>query len=66
MPPLPEWMADFARSPAGGKSPATDAKQKAERDAQWISEWADELTVSISLKEWEKATKLVEDGASIC
>ncbi|KAJ7597262.1 nuclear mRNA splicing protein [Mycena floridula] len=64
VPPMPDWLDFAARSPAQspGRSPDTNARQKAERDAQWISEWADTLTVAIALKEWEKATKLVEDG----
>lgn len=59
MPPVPDWMADLA-SKAG--EPPADGKAKAERDTQWTDEWADELTVAIALREWEKATKLVEDG----
>lgn len=38
------------------------AKEKAERDARWVGEWSDELTVAIALREWEKAVVLVEDG----
>ncbi|ESK96148.1 nuclear mrna splicing protein [Moniliophthora roreri MCA 2997] len=56
-----DWMADLAAR-AGEASPANDAKEKAERDARWTSEWADELNVAIALKEWESAVKLVEEG----
>lgn len=60
-PAVPDWMADLARG-AGEPVPGTDAKEKAERDARWAGEWADELTVAIALKEWEKAVGLVEQG----
>ena len=64
MPPLPEWMADLARR--GGDIPGTgtNAKEKAERDARWTNDWADQLTVAIALREWTKAVELVEKGAS--
>ncbi|PFH46266.1 hypothetical protein AMATHDRAFT_77745 [Amanita thiersii Skay4041] len=60
VPPLPEWMADLARK--GGDIPGagSSAKGKAERDARWTNDWADELTVAISLREWTKAVGLVE------
>jgi hypothetical protein len=50
----------------GGDIPGMDsgAKEKAERDALWVGEWADELTVAIALREWEKAVTLVEQGKS--
>ncbi|TFK26648.1 hypothetical protein FA15DRAFT_667119 [Coprinopsis marcescibilis] len=59
-PPLPEWMVDLAKK--GGDIPnvAADAKEKAERDARWVGDWSDDLTVSIALKEWNKAVGLVE------
>ncbi|CAK5264323.1 unnamed protein product [Mycena citricolor] len=62
-PPLPDWMADLARR-AGDTEQVSDAKEKAERDGRWATEWADNLTVSIALREWEKATELVESGKS--
>ncbi|KAF8633569.1 hypothetical protein AX15_001366 [Amanita polypyramis BW_CC] len=60
VPPMPEWMADLARK--GGDIPGAgaDAKEKAERDARWTSDWADQLTVAIALREWIKAVELVE------
>ncbi|KAL0567919.1 exocyst complex component exo84 [Marasmius crinis-equi] len=57
-----DWMADLAARAGESSSPASDAKQKAERDARWTSEWADDLNVAIALKEWDKAVKLVEEG----
>ena len=38
------------------------AKEKAERDARWIGDWSDELTVAIALREWDKTVELVEDA----
>ncbi|KAJ6502642.1 nuclear mRNA splicing protein [Mycena vulgaris] len=63
MPAMPDWMADLA-SRVGDLDGAagSDAKEKAERDARWVGEWADELTVAIALREWQKATGLVETG----
>lgn len=61
---MPEWMADLARR--GGEFPGAsevdDAKEKAERDARWVGEWSDDLTVAIALREWTKAVDLVEQG----
>jgi len=56
-------MVDLAKK--GGEIPGlgTDAKEKAERDARWVSEWSDDLTVAIALKEWGKAVDFVEKGA---
>ena len=59
MPPLPEWMADLASK--SGELGAS-AKEKAERDARWIGDWSDELTVAVALREWDKAVALVEEG----
>lgn len=58
-PPVPDWMADLA-SRAGGDT--STAKEKAESDIRWVGEFADELTVSIALREWEQAVSLVERG----
>lgn len=60
--PIPEWMADLTQR--SGDTAGTDAKEKAERDARWTGEWADELTVAIALREWSKAVDLVEQGQS--
>lgn len=60
---MPDWMAELAR---GGEIPGVDAdtggKEKAERDARWAGDWADDLTVAIALREWDKAVILVEEG----
>jgi hypothetical protein len=63
MPAMPEWMADLAKK--GGEIPGSenDAKEKAERDARWVGDWSDDLTVAIALKEWPKAVDLVEQGS---
>lgn len=61
VPPLPDWMADLAHR-AGETPNSADAKEKMDRDSNWIGEWADDLTVAIALKEWEQAVKLVEEG----
>ncbi|KAG6899822.1 hypothetical protein C0993_006523 [Termitomyces sp. T159_Od127] len=61
---VPEWMADIAAR--DGEIPGIElesgAKEKAERDSRWAAEWADDLTVSIALRKWEKAVTLVEEG----
>ncbi|RDX44306.1 hypothetical protein OH76DRAFT_1409275 [Lentinus brumalis] len=59
MPPMPEWMSDLA---AKSGELGASAKEKAERDARWIGDWSDELTVAIALREWDKAVALVEEG----
>jgi len=38
------------------------AKEVAERDARWIGDFADQLTVAIALREWDTAVDLVEQG----
>ncbi|KAG5635916.1 hypothetical protein H0H81_009678 [Sphagnurus paluster] len=63
---MPDWMSDLAKG--GGEIPGMEveggAKEKAERDARWVGEWADDLTVAIALREWDKAVSLVEEGKS--
>lgn len=63
VPPLPEWAADARLG--GLLAAGTGAKEKAEGDARWISEFSDDLTVAIALHEWDDAVKLVEDGERI-
>ncbi|TFY73945.1 hypothetical protein EWM64_g10067, partial [Hericium alpestre] len=58
VPLMPDWMADLAQQ--AGMSDG--AKDKAERDARWIGEFADELTVAVALREWDRAVDLVEQG----
>ncbi|KAI0027216.1 hypothetical protein K488DRAFT_62297 [Vararia minispora EC-137] len=53
-----DWMVDLAAQ--AGMSDG--AKEKAERDTQWIGDFTDELAVAIALREWEKAAGLVEEG----
>ena len=54
-------MADLAM-----KAGMSDlAKDKAERDIRWVGEFADELTVAIALREWDRAVELVEQGIYI-
>ena len=55
-----DWMADLARN--AGVNVGSSASDKSERDGRWVGEWADELTVAIALREWEKAVALVEQG----
>jgi hypothetical protein len=62
VPPVPDWMTDLNQRAGGDTS---GAKEKAERDAKWVGEWADELTVAIALKEWDQAVELVEKGWQI-
>ena len=58
---VPDWMADLTlRSGGDGSS----AKEKAERDARWVGEFADELTVAIALRDWDQAVSLVQQGQS--
>jgi hypothetical protein len=59
---MPDWMTDLNKRGGGDTS---GAKEKAERDAKWVGEWADELTVAIALKEWDQAVDLVEKGWQI-
>ncbi|KAH8119727.1 hypothetical protein DFH11DRAFT_1556163 [Phellopilus nigrolimitatus] len=52
-----EWMSELAlKAGVGG------AKEKADKDAVWIGELTDGLTVAIALREWDKAVSLVEEG----
>ena len=41
------------------------AKEKAERDARVMDEFADNLTVAIALRDWDQAVALLEDGLSL-
>lgn len=52
-----DWMSELAlQSGMGG------AQEKSDKDAIWVSELTDKLTMAISLREWDKATALVEEG----
>ncbi|KAF8492853.1 hypothetical protein F5888DRAFT_1728215 [Russula emetica] len=58
VPPVPDWMTDLAQQTGMNDS----AKEVAERDARWIGDFADQLTVAIALREWDTAVDLVEQG----
>ncbi|KAG1742727.1 uncharacterized protein EDB91DRAFT_1127738 [Suillus paluster] len=60
MPSLPDWMAELARK--AGVEGDTSARDKTERDARFISDFSDDLTVAIALRSWERAVELVEEG----
>ncbi|KAL5519398.1 EXO84 [Sanghuangporus vaninii] len=52
-----EWMNELAlHSGLGG------AQEKSDKDALWVGELTDNLTVAIALREWDKAVALVEEG----
>jgi exocyst complex component 8 len=53
-----DWMAELAKN--AGMSDT--AKEKAERDARWMSDYSDDLTVAIALRDWDRAATLVEEG----
>jgi hypothetical protein len=55
-------MSDLVKKGGEILGMGTDAKEKAERDARWVGEWSDGLTVAIALKEWSKAVDLVDQG----
>lgn len=62
-PAVPDWMADLTmKGLSDGNGGGSDAKAKAERDSRWLNEWADDLTVAVALREWDKAVELVERG----
>lgn len=52
-----EWMNELAIAAGVG-----GANEKAEKDAHWIGELTDKLTVAVALREWDKAVALVEEG----
>ncbi|KAL1739371.1 Cullin repeat-like-containing domain protein [Schizophyllum fasciatum] len=57
-----EELADKRRKEREGEHERRKSIDKSERDGRWVGEWADELTVAIALREWEKAVTLVEQG----
>lgn len=58
MPALPDFLADVSGRPDLGSS----AKEKLERDARWLGDFSDDLTVAIALRKWDHAAALVEEG----
>jgi hypothetical protein len=59
IPPLSDWIAELSQ-----KLPEDGSLIKEKDDARWVNEFADELTVAIALREWEKAVTFVEQGLS--
>ncbi|GJJ11884.1 hypothetical protein Clacol_006122 [Clathrus columnatus] len=57
MPPLPDWLNDYAASQG-----LSNSKEKEERDTRFVDDFVDDLTVAIALREWDKATAMVQDG----
>jgi hypothetical protein len=55
-------MADLARQAGLSESAGGGAKDKAERDARFVGDFTDDLTVAIALREFERAVQLVEEG----
>jgi len=45
---------------------SSGAKDKNDKDAVWITELTDSLTVAIALREWSKAVSLIEEGTQTC
>jgi len=60
MPSLPDWLKEIADRDGLG-----DDKEKAEKDAKWVDDFCDNLTVAIALRGWEEAVGLIEDGNEI-
>jgi len=56
--PMPDFLAELT----GDSEMGPTAKDKSDRDVRWINEFSDELTVAISLRQWDQATALVEEG----
>lgn len=40
----------------------SSAKEKAEQDSRWISDFSDDLTVAVALRKWNEAVALMEEG----
>ncbi|KDQ19306.1 hypothetical protein BOTBODRAFT_153188 [Botryobasidium botryosum FD-172 SS1] len=54
LPPLPSRIF--------GQSAGNLAKDKQDKDARWITDFTDELSVAIALQEWDEAVNLIERG----
>lgn len=59
VPPLPDFLADVSGVSGMGSS----AKDKLERDARWVGDYTDDLTVAIALRKWDHAVALIEEGS---
>lgn len=57
MPALPDWLGEIA-----AREGMDGAKEKAERDARWVSDFSDDLTVAIALRQWDQAVSLIQSG----
>ncbi len=53
-------MPDLLAELTGDSEMGPTVKDKSDRDVRWISEFSDDLTVAISLRQWDQATALVE------
>lgn len=58
----PAWLAELGARVGANSGAEVGAKEKTERDQRWATEFADDLTVAIALRNWEEAVSLVEDG----
>jgi hypothetical protein len=58
--PVLDWMSDLAQQAGMSDS----AKENSERDARWIGDFTDKLTMAVALREWDTAVDLVEQGIS--
>lgn len=56
------WLAELGARVGANSGPNDSAKEKSERDVRWATEFSDDLTVAIALRNWEEAVSLVEDG----
>ena len=62
IPPMPEFLNEIL-----GKSDGSPiVRDKSEKDSRWVSEFTDDLTVAIALRQWDKAAVLVEEGMPDC
>jgi hypothetical protein len=57
------WLAELGARVGADSSANDSAKEKTERDVRWATEFCDDLTVAIALRNWDEAVSLVEDGA---
>ncbi|EKM61512.1 uncharacterized protein PHACADRAFT_135232 [Phanerochaete carnosa HHB-10118-sp] len=60
VPPLPDFLTEMS----GNSELGSSAKEKAERDARWLGDFCDDLTVAIALRKWDHAVALLEEGES--
>lgn len=58
-------MPDFLSELANQADMDPSSKEKAERDARWMGDFSDDLTVAIALRKWDHAAALVEEGSFV-